>query len=125
MPYKSILSSGERLANLPRMLSGPSLVAIGMATVAMETTSSMATQHPSSVGVMGDFLGHTHPKQLWVSFPSEVMGKGRGDPSWEMELCVPHWDPAARASREDAKASSIGKLKRTQPCMQGQQSVRG
>lgn len=61
VPYKSILSIRERLANLPRMLSGPSLVAIGMATVAMETASSMATQHPLSVQAMGDFLGHTHP----------------------------------------------------------------
>lgn len=59
--------------NIPGMLSGPSPVAIGMATVAMETASSMAT-HPSLV--MGGVLQRIHPNWVWGLLPQGCCGEG-------------------------------------------------
>lgn len=69
---QSIFNGRERLASLPGMLSGPSPVAIGMATVAKET-ASMAT-HPW-MRVLGDLRGRTHPSP-GLCFPGGVVGKG-------------------------------------------------
>lgn len=69
---QSISNGRERLASLLRMLSGPSPVAIGMATVAKET-ASMAT-HPW-MRAMGDVHGRTHPNP-GLCFPGGVVGKG-------------------------------------------------
>lgn len=69
---QSISNGRERLASLLGMLSGPSPVAIGMATVAKET-ASMAT-HPW-MRAMGDVHGRTHPNP-GLCFPRGVVGKG-------------------------------------------------
>lgn len=54
--------------NLPGMLSGPLPVAIGMATVAMETTSSMVT-HPRLVQSNG-WCPPAHPPKLGLGSAS-------------------------------------------------------
>lgn len=69
---QSVFNGRERLASLPGMLSGPSPVAIGMATVAKET-ASMAT-HPW-MRALGDVRGRTHPNP-GLCFPGGVVGKG-------------------------------------------------